>query len=400
MPTEFKNNNKYTNNLGLGIAQGENWFISFSVSRCVKPGHSPPPGAQGTPGTAATPEERGCRRRVRPPPPPSAGSDARSPRLRRNYNDRRRRRQGGGTLTATQLSPTVTARLRGEGEALPAAGPSGTSTGQPPLRGGGGAAHRVPADPAAPQRDKRSGSRAAAHRFNPRAAGTSRRSALLRSSLGAAPLTAAGRFLPSSAEGRAVTSGEGGALSRKEARGRFAKQRPDRTGEGCSVPRGVLTPAPGAERPGRGRDECWELCRQRPQQRGCPRPGRARRRQGRFTLSAVRGSWKLGRDPVFSGIYVSFCADSHFLPLPAHQHPFSPFRRTTPIPAAALFFTSEPGSSHERSGACVHPHSSRNSYCYLKLTSLSLLIYTVLSRGGFGVFFFFFLPQLNTDIQL
>lgn len=214
------------------------------------------------------------------------------------------------------------------------------------------------------------------------------RCSALRSSLGAAPLTAAGRFLPSSVEGRAVTSGEGGALSRKEARGRFAKQRPDRTGEGCSVPRGVLTPAPGAERPGRGRDECWELCRQRPQQRGCPRPGRARRRQGRFTLSAVRGSWKLGRDPVFSGIYVSFCADSHFLPLPAHQHPFSPFRHTTPIPAAALFFTSEPGSSHERSGACVHPHSSRNSYCYLKLTSLSLLIYTVLSRGGFGVFFF------------
>lgn len=211
MPTEFKNNNKYTNNLGLGIAQGENWFISFSVSRCVKPGHSPPPGAQGTPGTAATPEERGCRRRVRPPPPPSAGSDARSPRLRRNYNDRRRRRQGGGTLTATQLSPTVTARLRGEGEALPAAGPSGTSTGQPPLRGGGGAAHRVPAGPAAPQRDKRSGSRAAAHRFNPRAAGTSRRSALLR-----APLLPrrrsphGGRALPPLLGGRACRHFRGG----------------------------------------------------------------------------------------------------------------------------------------------------------------------------------------------
>lgn len=146
-----------------------------------------------------------------PPPPPSAGSDARSPRLRRNYNDRRRRRQGGGTLTATQLSPTVTARLRGEGEALPAAGPSGTSTGQPPLRGGGGAAHRVPADPAAPQRDKRSGSRAAAHRFNPRAAGTSRRSALLR-----APLLPrrrsphGGRALPPLLGGRACRHFRGG----------------------------------------------------------------------------------------------------------------------------------------------------------------------------------------------
>lgn len=349
------------------------------TGRLLEPGEPP--------GTAATPEERGRRRRVRPPP--LSGFQRPITETEKELQRPAAETTGRGNANG---HPTVTSCHRA------AAGRGGSPSRSRAqrhkhraarLRGGGGGAHRVPAGPAAPQRAKRSGSELRLTGLIPgrRGRAAAPRCSALRSSLGAAPLTAARRFLPSSAEGRAVTSGEAGPFPGRKrgaglpSRGRRGRARAARCRGGAHASPG----AGGRAEEGTSAGSC---------SKGAA-PGLAAHGVVRAVSRSLRYT-EAGNEEEIQSFPASTCLSVKILIFCPFQHPVSPFRHTTAIPVAALYFTSEPGTSHERSGACVHPHSSRNSYCYLKLTSLSLLIYTVLSRGGFGVFFFF-LPQLNTD---